>query len=37
MRGQKSTAAYEEECKCVRDMLQEEDMPHLLEFLGAWK
>jgi len=37
MRGQKSATAYEEECKRVRDMLQEEDMPHLLEFLGAWK
>ena len=37
MRGQKSATAYEAECERVRDMLQEEGDPHLLEFLSAWK
>jgi len=37
MRGQKSATAYEAECERVRDMLQEEGHPHLLEFASAWK
>jgi len=37
MRGQKSSTAYEVECERVRDMLQEEGLPHLLEFASAWK
>ena len=37
MRGQKSSTAYEVECERVRDMLQEESLPHLLEFASAWK
>ncbi len=36
MRGQKSTTAYTSECERVRNMLQEEGHPHLLEFLSAW-
>ncbi len=36
MRGQKSATAYDAECERVRDMLQKEGQPHLLEFLGAW-
>lgn len=37
MRGQKSATAYDKECARVRDMLQEENQPHLLEFANAWK
>ncbi len=37
MRGQKSASAYEAECQRVRELLQEEGKPHLLEFLNAWK
>ncbi len=36
MRGLKSMTAYETECERVRDMLQEDGYPHLLEFLSAW-
>ena len=37
VRGQLTEQSYKRECDRVRDMLQEEGRPHLLEFLNAWK
>ena len=36
MRGKFTTGSYESECERVRDMLKEQEKPHLLEFLEAW-
>jgi predicted PolB exonuclease-like 3'-5' exonuclease len=37
MRGRKTPAGYETECKKVRELLKMEDKPHFTEFLHAWK
>lgn len=37
MCGQQSNESYQTECQQLRELLQEEDKPHLLEFLNAWK
>jgi len=37
VRGQLSEKEYEAQCKRLRDMLEEENKPHLTEFLQAWK
>jgi predicted PolB exonuclease-like 3'-5' exonuclease len=37
IRGRSTQQAYEAECRGVREMLQREDKPHLIEFLEAWK
>ena len=37
MRGQLTPAGYESECQRVRDMLTQENKPHLTEFLQAWQ
>ena len=36
MRGHLTQQSYNRECERVRDMLQEEGKPHLLEFLKVW-
>ncbi len=37
MRGRKSQQAYELECDRVKEHLEDEAKPHLLEFLNAWQ
>ncbi|MGI9228629.1 MAG: 3'-5' exonuclease [Gammaproteobacteria bacterium] len=37
MRGNLNETEYQRECERVRDMLVEEDKPHLTEFLQAWQ
>lgn len=37
IRGKLTPEQYEKECQLVREMLQQEQKPHLTEFLNAWK
>lgn len=37
MRGKLDPSQYEIECQRVREMLQRENKPHLMEFLTAWE
>lgn len=36
LRGKLDQAQYQQECQIVREMLQREHKPHLIEFLKAW-
>jgi hypothetical protein len=36
LRGKLTHESYQQECQKVRDLLQSENKPHLLEFLQAW-
>lgn len=37
MRGHKTEQGYEMECELLRETLQQEDQPHLNEFLQSWE
>ncbi|MCG8435448.1 MAG: 3'-5' exonuclease [Gammaproteobacteria bacterium] len=37
LRGNLTSEEYEKECAVIREVLREQDLPHLNEFLDAWK